>query len=105
MISSVLPVFDPSTFLEMVIDLNLAVKVSVVDFATTNVVAADQNINDKVIRAIKTKVPKLNVALLVACGRHLVVDAHRVACVAGQLSQNIHYMTVTSSASRVLFAI
>jgi len=48
------------------------------------VVAADRDINDQVVGAIKTKVHKFDITLLVAGGRrrrHLVVDAHRVACV------------------------
>jgi len=48
-ISSVPPAFDPSTFLEIVIGLHLAVEVSAVDCAITNVIAADRNINDKVV--------------------------------------------------------
>jgi len=87
--------------------VHLAVEVSVVDFAITNAIAADQNIDDKVVRAIKTKVHKLDITLLVACGRyrpHLVVDAHRVACVAGQLHQDIHDMIVASGGLPVLFA-
>jgi len=102
-----LPDFDPSTFLEIVIGLHRAVQVSVVNCAITNVVAADRNINDKVVRAIQTKVHKLDIALFVAGGRHrrhLVVDAHRVACVAGQLRQHIHDMIVASGGFRVLFA-
>jgi len=70
--------------------LHLAVEVSVVNCAITDVVAADRNIDKKVVRAIKTKVHKLDIALLVACGRrrrHLVVDARRVACVAGSCAQ------------------
>jgi len=43
--------------------------VSVVDCAITDVIAADRNIDDKVVRAIKTKVHKLDIALRVACGR------------------------------------
>ena len=65
--------------------MHLAVEVSVVDCAITNVITADRNINDKIVRALKNKVHKLDIALLVACGRrrrHLEVDAHRVACVA-----------------------
>ena len=91
----------------MVIGLHRAVELSVVNCAITDVVAADSNINDKVVRAIKTKVHKLDIALLVADGchrRHLVVDAHRVACVAGQLRQDIHDIIVASGGSRVLFA-
>ena len=87
--------------------MHLAVEVPVVDCAITNVITAYRNINDKVGRAIKTKVHKLDIALLVACGRrrrHLVVDAHRVACVAGQLRQDIHDMIVASGDSCVLFA-
>jgi len=98
---------DPSTFLEIVIGVHLAAKVSVVDCDTPNVVAADQNIKDKVVRAIKTKVQKLDITLLVAggrCRRHLVVDAHKMTCVAGQLRQDIHDMMVASGGSRVLFA-
>jgi len=71
------------------------------------VIAADGNINDKVVEAIKTKGHKLDIALLVACGRrhlHLVVDAHRVDCVAGQLRQDIDDMIVASGGSRVLLA-
>ena len=63
--------------------------------------------HDSFVRAINTKVHKLDITLLVACGRrrrHLVVDAHRVACVAGQLRQDIHNMIVSSGGSRVLFA-
>jgi len=44
------------------------------------VITADQHINDKVVRANKTKVYKLDDDLLVVCGhrrRHLVIDAHR----------------------------
>jgi len=66
-----------------------------------------KNINDKVVRAIKTKVSKLDITLLVAGGRlhrHLVVDAHRVTCVAGQLRQDTHDMIVALGGSRVLFA-
>ena len=80
---------------------------SVINCAVTVMVAADQNINDKVVGAMKTKVYKFDIALLVACSRrrrHLVVDAHRVACVAGQLHQDIHDMFVASGGSRVLFA-
>jgi len=87
--------------------LHLAVEVSVVDCAITDVIAADRNIDDEVVRAIKTKVQKLDIALLVACGRRrrqLVVDAYRVACVAGQLRQDIHDMIVALGGSRVLFA-
>jgi len=90
--------------------VHLADEVSVVDCAITNVITADQYINDNVVRAIKTKVHKLNITLLVACGRHrrhLVVDAHRVAChgVAGQFRQDIHDMIIVASGgSRVLFA-
>jgi len=87
--------------------VHLAIEVSVVDCAITNVIAADRNIDDKVVRALKTKVHKLNIALLVACGRrrrHLVVDAHRVACVVGQLRQDIHDMIAASGCSRVFFA-
>ena len=36
--------------------------------------------------------------------RQLVVDAHRVACVVGQLRQDIHDMIVASGGSCVLFA-
>jgi len=36
--------------------------------------------------------------------RHLVIDAHRVACVACQLRQDIHDMIVASGSSQVLFA-
>ena len=36
--------------------------------------------------------------------RHLVIDAHRVACVAGQLRRDIHDMIVASGGSHVLFA-
>jgi len=71
--------------------VHLAVEVSVVDCAITNVITADRNINDKVVGAIKTKVHKLDIALLVACGcrrRHLVVDAHSVACVAARSDTN-----------------
>ena len=84
-----------------------AAEVSVVDCAITNVITADRNINDKVVRAIKTKVHKLDITLLVACGRrrrHLVVDVHRVACVAGQLRQDLYDMIVASGGSRVFFA-
>jgi len=85
-----------------------AVEVSIVDCAITNVITGDQNINDKVVRAIKTKVHKLNITLLVACGRcrrHLVVsDVHRVACVAGQLRQDLYDLIVASGGSRVFFA-
>jgi len=72
--------------------VHLAVEVSVVDCAITNVITIDRNINDKVVGAIKTKGHKLDIALLVACGRrrrHLVVDAQRVACVVGQLRQRL----------------
>ena len=68
--------------------VHLTIEVSIVDCAITDVIAADRHINDKAVRAIKTKVHKLDITLPVACGRrrhHLVVDAHRVACVAGQL--------------------
>jgi len=87
--------------------VHLAVEVPVVDCAITNVITAYRNINDKVGRAIKTKVHKLDIALLVACGRrrrHLVVDAHRVACVAGQLRQDVYAMILASGGSCVLFA-
>jgi len=71
------------------------------------VIAADYgNINDKVVKAIETNVHKLDIALLVACGRccrHLVVDAHRVACVAGQLRQDTDDMIVASGGSCVLW--
>ena len=63
------------------------------DYDTTDVITTDRKIDDKVVRAIKTKVHKFNIALLASCSchcRHLVVDAHRVACVAGQLRQDIH---------------
>jgi len=42
----VLPVFGPSTCLEVVIGLHLAVEVSVVECAIANVIATDRNIND-----------------------------------------------------------
>jgi len=103
----VLPIFGPSMGLQIVIGVHFAVEVSVVDYAITNVITTDRHINDKVVRANKTKVHKLDIALLIACGRrrrHLVVDAHRVACVAGQLRQDIHDMIVASGGSRVLFA-
>jgi len=93
--------------MEIVLGLHLAVEVFVFDCAITDVIAADRNINDIVARAIKTKVHKLDTALLVACGRscrHLMVYAHRVACVAGKLRQDIHNMIVASGGSRVLFA-
>ena len=80
---------------------------SIVDCAFTDVVAADRNIIDKVVRAIKTKVQQLDIALLVACGRRrrqIVVDTHRVVCVVGQLCQDIHDMIVALGGSRVLFA-
>ena len=89
------------------IGVHLAIEVSVVDCAITNVIAADRNIDDKVARALKTKLHKLNIALLVACGRlrrNLVVDAHRVACVAGQLRPDIHVMIAASGGSRFFFA-
>ena len=82
-------------------------EVSIVHCAITNVLAADRNIDDKAVRVIKTNVHKLVTTLLVACGRrgrHLVADAHRVACVAGQLRQDIHDMIVASGGSRVLSA-
>ena len=75
----------------IVIGVHLAVEVSIVDCAITNVITADRHLNDKVVKAIKTKVHELDITLLVACGRrrrHLVVDAHSVACVAGQLRQD-----------------
>jgi len=53
------------------------------------------------------KVHQLNISLLVACdhcSRHIVVDAHRVGCVAGQLHQDIHDMIMASGGSRVLVA-
>jgi len=81
--------------------------VSVISCAITDVIAANQNINDKIVTAIKTKVQKLDITLLVAgsrCCRHLVVDTHRVACVAGQLRQDILDMIVTSGGSCVLLA-
>jgi len=87
--------------------VHLAVEVSVVDCAVTNVITADRHINDKVVRANDTKGHKLDITLLVACGRrrrHLVIDVRRVACVAGQLRQDIHDMIVASGGSRVLFA-
>jgi len=87
--------------------VHLTIEVSIVDCAITNVIAADRHINDKALITFKTKVHKLNIALLVAGGRrrrHLVIDAHRVACVAGQLHQDIHDMIVASGGSRVLFA-
>jgi len=93
--------------------VHLAVGVPVVDCAVTvitaitNVITVFKNVNDKVVRAIKTKVHKLDIALLVACGRRrrlLVVDAHRVACVAGQLCQDIYAMILASGGSCVLFA-
>jgi len=99
--------FDPSTFLEIVIGLHFDVAVFVINCAITDVVTADQNINDKVVRAIKNKFHKFNITLFVAGSlrlRHLVVDAHRVAYVAGQLCQYIHDMIVASSGSHVLFA-
>jgi len=48
--------------------VHLAVEVSIVDRAITDVIAADRNINDKVVIAIKTKAHKLDIALLVVCG-------------------------------------
>jgi len=87
--------------------LHRAFEVSVNNCSITDVVAADRNSNDKVVRAIKTKVQKLDIALLVVGGRrrrHLVVDAHRVAYVADQLHQDIHNMIMASGGSRVLFA-
>jgi len=71
------------------------------------VIVADRHINDKVVISIKTKVHRFHISLLAACGRchrHLVVDTHRVACVAGQLRQDINEMIVASGGSRVLFA-
>jgi len=91
----------------IVIGVHLAVEVSIVYFAITNVITTDRHINDKVVRANKTKVHKLDITLPIVCGRccrHLVVDAHRVACVAGQLRQDTHDMIVASGGSRVLFA-
>ena len=102
--NTVPPDFDLSKFLEIIIGLHLAVEASVINCAITDVVAADRNIKDKVAGAIKSKVHKFNIVLLVAggrCHRHLVVDAHRVACVAGQLRQDIHDMIVASGGSRV----
>ena len=87
--------------------VHLTIEVSIFDCAITNVIIADRHINDKAVIAIKTKVHKLNITLLVACGRrrrHLVIDAHRVACVVGQLRQDIHDIIVASGGSRVLFA-
>ena len=82
---------------------------SVVDCAITNVITADCNINDKIVKALKTKFHKLGIVLLVACGRrrrqHLVFDAHRVACVTGHLRQDIHDMIVASGGSRVLLQV
>jgi len=102
--STVPPDFVSSTFLETVIGLHLAAEVSVIYCAITDVVTADRNIKDKVAGAIKSKVHKFNIVLLVAgsrCRRHLVVDAHRLACVAGQLRQDIHDKIVASGGSRV----
>jgi len=90
--------------------VHLAVEVSVVDCAITDVIAADRNINGKVVISIKIKVHKrLDITLPVVCSlrrRHLVVDAHKVACVAGQWRQNIHDhdMIVASGGSHVLFS-
>jgi len=61
-----LPVLGPSTGLQIVIGVHLAVEVSVVDCAITTVITADRHINDKVVRANKTKVHKLEIALRVA---------------------------------------
>jgi len=47
--------------------VNLAVEVSIVDCAITDMIAADQNINDKVVIAIKTKVHKFDMGLLFSC--------------------------------------
>jgi len=83
---TVLPDFDPGTFLEIVIGLHLDIEVSVLNCAPANVIAADRNINDKVGLAIDAKIQKLDITLLVADGRrrrHLVVDTHRASCVAG----------------------
>ena len=73
---------DPRTFLEIFIGLHFDVVLFVIDCAITNVVTADQNIHDKVVRATKNKFHKFNITLFVAGSlrrRHLVVDAHRVA--------------------------
>jgi len=48
--------------------VHLTIEVSIVDCAITNVIAADRHINDKAVRAIKTKVHNLDITLLVACG-------------------------------------
>ena len=56
---------------------------SVINCAVTVMVAADQNINDKVVGAIKTKVYKFDIALLVSGGhrrRNLVVAQSRLCC-------------------------
>ena len=63
---------------------------SVVDCAITNVIAADGNFDDKIVKAmmilaIKPKVHKLDIALLVACGRRrrqFVVDVHMMMMIA-----------------------
>jgi len=57
--------------LEIVIDVHLTIELSTFYCAIINVIAADQHINDKAVIAIKTKVHKLNIALLVACGRRV----------------------------------
>ena len=96
----VLIVFDCSTCLEIVIGVHLTIEVSIVDYAITNVIATDQHINSQAQHCP-------DIALLVACGhrcQHLVIDSHRVACVAGQLRQDIHDMIVASDGSRVLFS-
>jgi len=66
---------DPRTFLEIVIGLHFDVVLFVIDCAITNVVTADQNIHDKVVRATKNKFHKFNIILFVAGSlrrRHLV---------------------------------
>jgi len=43
----------------------LTIEVFIVDCTITDVIAADQHISDKTVRAIKTKVYNLNIALRV----------------------------------------
>jgi len=53
------------------------------------------------------RTPHVLKTLLVACGcrrRPLVVDAHRVACVAGQLRQDIQDMILASGGFCLFFA-
>ena len=106
MIRTVFHSFDLSTFLEMVIGLHLAVEVYIVLIPMWS-----RQIETSMTRLlepsrVKTKVYKFDIDLLVDGGcrcQHLVVDAHRVACVAGQLYQDIHDMIVASGGSHVLF--